>query len=406
MNSFDVAIVGGGSGGLSAAARLARAKPRWKIAVIEPSGNHFYQPGFIFAGLGLGTVDSIKKPMSELIPKTCSWIRDAVTLVKPSENSVQLTNGDLLNYRALLIAPGLITHLDAIPGLNQALSESRTPVCSVFTPSGCVKFRTEFEQFMGGTMVFTMPSGPMKCNAAPLKTVLMVDDLLRRTGRREVTRLLFVTPYRGFFGLQGFEQTIAAAFKRRGIEVLFGHELEKVDNANQVLHLNSADWVERKVNQLKFDFAHITPRMKAPSFIRQSGLHHEEGPHAGFLMTHPLTLQHPNFANIFGTGDVTGLPTLKSSEAALAQAKVATKNILTTLSQQPVTSALQHYNGYTACPIYLGVGVALPCKLQYDGKIISDRPWSPFEPSRLSWIINKHLQPHLYWKVFLRGWRA
>jgi sulfide:quinone oxidoreductase len=374
------------------------------VAIIEPSGNHFYQPGFLFAGLGLESMTTISRPMIELIPKRCTWLRDAATQVDAEQNKVKLSSGEEIRYRNLILAPGLITQLDSIAGLNHALSDPASPVCSVYTPSGCNKCRSALDHFIGGTMVFSIPSGPIKCNAAPLKIIALVDDILRSSGRREVSRLVLVSPYQQLFGLQGFEQTLSSTFKRKGIEVLFEHEVERVDSTNQILHLNSSQTAPHRLRQIRFDFAHITPRMKAPTFIKDSGLHCDSGPFENFLNVDPFTLRHRKHANIYGVGDISGIPTLKSSEAAIEQAKVVCQNIIAALNDRNGSRAQVQYSGYTACPIYLGVGLALPCELKYDGKVVAKLPWSPFEPSRLSWLTSKYLTPHLYWNFSLRGW--
>ena len=38
-------IIGGGAGGVSAAASLLKRRPKVKIKIIEPQDIHYYQPG-------------------------------------------------------------------------------------------------------------------------------------------------------------------------------------------------------------------------------------------------------------------------------------------------------------------------------------------------------------------------
>jgi sulfide:quinone oxidoreductase len=42
--SYEVLIVGGGSGGLSVAAQLRNRTDAPQVAIIEPSDKHYYQP--------------------------------------------------------------------------------------------------------------------------------------------------------------------------------------------------------------------------------------------------------------------------------------------------------------------------------------------------------------------------
>jgi sulfide:quinone oxidoreductase len=51
--SFEVVIVGGGTGGLSVAARLAAVLPPGAIALVEPSDKHYYQPLWTLVGAGV-----------------------------------------------------------------------------------------------------------------------------------------------------------------------------------------------------------------------------------------------------------------------------------------------------------------------------------------------------------------
>lgn len=62
-------------------------------------------------------------------------------------------------------------------------------------------------------MVFSMPSGPIKCPSAPLKILNLADDILRRSGVREVSRVIFITPYSNLFVVNGYAQALAEVAK-------------------------------------------------------------------------------------------------------------------------------------------------------------------------------------------------
>ncbi|MGE3634110.1 MAG: pyridine nucleotide-disulfide oxidoreductase, partial [Sandaracinaceae bacterium] len=53
MSEHDVLILGGGTGGLTVAARLLASPSPPKVTVLEPSERHFYQPLFTLVGGGV-----------------------------------------------------------------------------------------------------------------------------------------------------------------------------------------------------------------------------------------------------------------------------------------------------------------------------------------------------------------
>ena len=82
-NHYRFIIVGGGSGGISAAARLkkkfgANSFSANSIALIEPSENHYYQPLWTLVGGGVVKKEITQKPMKCLIPNGVTWIKDSV----------------------------------------------------------------------------------------------------------------------------------------------------------------------------------------------------------------------------------------------------------------------------------------------------------------------------------------
>ena len=405
MKVFDVVVVGGGTAGITTAARLKRAAGNLNIAVIEPSGNHFHQPSFTFIATGLEQPHLGKRAMSEVIPTGCHWVRDALTHVDAENNTIQLSSGEFLGYRVLVVAPGLTLDVESVSGLGESLSDRTNPVCSIYDSSNLDKCRTLLSQFTGGLMLFSMPSGPIKCASAPFKIINLIDDQLRKSGVREVSRIVFITPYPGFFGLPGYEQTVVENAKRRGIELLQEHEVTKIDARNRQVLLTPVSEIAaaRNIRNVRYDFAHITPRMRAPSFIRDSQLHHGEGTQSDWLLVDPFTLQHPRFLNIFGLGDVAGLPTMKSASAAIKQAEVVALNILSLFKAGKAHSLPARYNGYTSCPLYLGIGKSLEAEIGYEGQLLPSLPGSPFSPSRVSWILNRYIRPKIYWNKTLKG---
>ena len=85
----QVVVVGGGTAGITVAARLTRG---WfnntDVAIIEPSGDHFYQPLWTLVGGGAARREQTRRDEASVIPRKAKWIRDAVTEFHPGENYV------------------------------------------------------------------------------------------------------------------------------------------------------------------------------------------------------------------------------------------------------------------------------------------------------------------------------
>jgi sulfide:quinone oxidoreductase len=75
--TFDVVIVGGGSAGIATASSLLKRNRRLSIAVIEPSEDHYYQPGWTMVGAGVFSAEFTKRAEKSVMPKAAHWIKKA-----------------------------------------------------------------------------------------------------------------------------------------------------------------------------------------------------------------------------------------------------------------------------------------------------------------------------------------
>ena len=61
MAHHQILIVGGGAAGLTVASQLKRARPGLEIAILEPSPDHYYQPGWTLVGAGVFTLEQTRR---------------------------------------------------------------------------------------------------------------------------------------------------------------------------------------------------------------------------------------------------------------------------------------------------------------------------------------------------------
>ena len=75
-----ILIIGGGTAGVTLAARLRRAGQS-DIALLEPSEQHFYQPLWTLVGAGQVRIEDTVRAERDYIPAGVTWIRDAAASV-------------------------------------------------------------------------------------------------------------------------------------------------------------------------------------------------------------------------------------------------------------------------------------------------------------------------------------
>ena len=75
---YEVLILGGGTAGLTVASQLADRIGGRRLAIVEPSATHYYQPLWTLVGGGIFSREESAREEADLIPDDVTWIRDAV----------------------------------------------------------------------------------------------------------------------------------------------------------------------------------------------------------------------------------------------------------------------------------------------------------------------------------------
>ncbi|MFJ8114023.1 FAD-dependent oxidoreductase, partial [Streptomyces sp. NPDC096132] len=146
-----VAVIGGGSAGISVAARLRRAGVT-DITLVEPSDTHWYQPLWTLVGGGQAPLSAAHRPEGSVIPDGVRWIRRRALAVDPEARTVTLTGGDELTYEYLVMAPGLQLDWNGVPGLAEAIGHDG--VSSNYAPEYAPRTWELIRRTRSGTAVF------------------------------------------------------------------------------------------------------------------------------------------------------------------------------------------------------------------------------------------------------------
>ncbi len=389
---YKILIVGGGSAGITVAARLCLALENPSIAVIEPSQKHYYQPLWTLVGGGVYDREESEWDEASVMPEGVRWIKDAVTEFLPEENTVLTRDGLKVKYDFLVVAPGIQLNWQKVKGLKETLGKNG--VCSNYSYDTVGYTWELIRDFKGGTAVFTQPPPPFKCGGAPQKIMYLADDYFRISRVRERTRVVYCSAAAASFQVKKYADSMDKVIARKGIETNYRHNLIEIDGERREAlfkHLDTGDEL-----LVKYDMIHVTPPQSAPDFIRKSSLANSDG----WVDVDKATLRHARYPNVFSLGDASSLPTSKTGAAIRKQAPVLVANLLSAMKGEPLTAK---YNGYTSCPLVTGYRSLVMAEFDYDLKPQETFPFDQSKERYSMYIVKKHILPKLYWHGMLRG---
>ena len=392
MAHHQVLIVGGGAAGITAAAQLKRARPQLEVAILEPSADHYYQPGWTLVGAGVFSLDETRRAEGDLIPSGVTWIRDAVASYQPEANQLTTTTGVTLSYGVLVVATGMKLCWDKIKGLPEALGSGG--ICSNYSRDHAAYTWEAIQAFQGGNAVFTCAPMPIKCPGAPQKIAYLADDVFKR--KRLGAKVIYATATPGIFGVPTYAAPLREVVARKGIDARYNHVLTAVRAAQKEAVFQVTEGETSREEVISYDLLHVTPPMAAPDAVATSPLANG----AGFVEVDQFSLQHVRYPNVFSLGDVSGMPNSKTAAAVRGQAPVLVANLLAHLDGQVGEAA---YDGYSCCPLITGYGKAIMAEFNYKAEPVPSFPLDPTKERWSMWWIKRKVLPSLYWNRMLTG---
>ncbi|UNO41515.1 FAD/NAD(P)-binding oxidoreductase [Streptomyces sp. MST-110588] len=395
QSHHQVVIIGGGTAGITVAARLRRAGAR-DVAVLEPSETHWYQPLWTLVGGGQAPLRASLRTQAEVMPPGVRWLRESAVSVDPASRTVATASGRTVSYSRLVVAPGLQLDWDGVPGLAQAVGHGG--VSSNYRPDLAPLTWDLIRGMKRGTALFTMPAGPVKCGGAPQKIAYLAADHWRKRGVLGSIRTILVLPEPTMFKVPVFARVLEETARRYGIEVRLQSEMTQVDGtARQAVITDHATGVKETVD---YDLLHAVPPQRAPQWIADGPLADPASPF-GYVKADPAILRHPDFPEIFSLGDVANLPTSKTGAAVRKQAPVVVRNLRDSLRDRPASA---RYDGYTSCPLVTARHKMLLAEFDYDLRPTPSFPFIDTTKERTDmWFLKRYGLPQLYFKGMLKG---
>jgi sulfide:quinone oxidoreductase len=371
-----VVVLGGGVGGTLTANLLARQLGRdVHVTVVDPTGMHLYQPGFLYAALGKANGRWLARDERTLLRHQVDLAIETATLIEPDNGLVRLGHGGSLPYDYLVLATGARLVPEQVPGLVQGAHQ-------FYSLEGALRLREALRGFGGGRLLVGVAGIPYKCPPAPVEFTLMVDQYLRQRGVRDRSGITLLSPLNRAFTVESASKLVQPIMQRRGIGLETFFNVETVDaSAGTVSSLEG--------DKADYDLLVLVPPHRGQQVIEASGL----GDAGGWVPTDRATLAHRHHQRIFAIGDATDLPISKSGSTAHFEAPVVASRIASLIQG---TAPRANYGGRVMCFLETGDGRATALRFDYA------HPPVPPAPSR-GWHAAKWLFNRLYWDTVPQG---
>jgi sulfide:quinone oxidoreductase len=380
-----ILILGGGVGGTLTANLLVKKLRRQlragevAITVVDQTGQHTYQPGFMYIAMGGERAEKLQRPERGLLDSRVNLVVGQVEKVDEATQTVHLKDGDRVGYDYLVLATGSRI-------LPEAIEHFDTEAQHFYTAEAALKLRHALDAFKGGRIVIAIAGMPYKCPPAPLEVSFLIEAELRQRGLREASEVHFCSPIGRAFTIESVSEMATPIFEQKGIEVHTFFNVETIDAERHVVQSLEGE-------ELPYDLLILVPPHKGQQFLIDSGLAPAPG---GWLPTDRATLQVGGRPNVFALGDATDLPLSKAGSTAHFEAPVVTERIAAAIDGREPDHKHGDYLGKVMCFFEIGDGKGTLLQFDYE------HPPRPPKPNQL-WHLGKIVFNKTYWHTVPKG---
>lgn len=311
-----VVVVGGGTGGATAAKYLRQADSTIEVVLIEPN-RHYYTCYMSNEVLGGGrSMDSIKFGYDGLKKHGVTVVHDKVTSIEAGSRTVKTAGGQTFAYDRCIVSPGIDFRWDTIEGYDADVAK-KVPHAWKAGEQTMTLHKQLTSMKNGGTVVIAPPPNPFRCPPGPYERASQIASYLKV--HKPKSKIIIMDP-KGKFSKQGL-------FKQAWTKLYgFGTDNSMIEwhGGEEEAGIVSVDAASRTVtsafgDEVQGDVLNVIPAQKAGAIAFSAGLTNDKGWCPVSLLTFESTI-HPGVHVIGDSSVATGMP--KSGYAANSQAKV------------------------------------------------------------------------------------
>src|SRR5688572_30411497 len=229
-----IVILGGGVGGTLTANLLAKKLRRQvksgavRITVVDQTGQHTYQPGFMYIAMGGERAERLQRPERSLLDKRVTLLVGEVDTIDESTQIVFLTDGLPVSYDHLVLATGS----RIVP---EEIEHFDTQAHHFYTAGAALALRRALDTFAGGRIVIGIAGMPYKCPPAPLEVAFLIEAELRQRQLRDKSEIHFCSPIGRAFTIESVSEMATPILEQKGIELHTFFNVETIDPGRKVV---------------------------------------------------------------------------------------------------------------------------------------------------------------------------
>lgn len=392
-----VVILGGGVGGTLTANLVARklkrriAKGEAKVTVVDLSGKHTYQPGYMYIAMGNERPERLVRSERSLLDDNVDLVVGRIERIDVEGSKVELASGETLPFDQLVIATGARI-------LPEAMEHFDEEAHHFYAAGASTKLRKALDDFTGGKILIGIAGIPYKCPPAPLEVAFLVESEMRDRGLRDKTEIQFLSPINRAFTIESVSEMVTPIFEEKGIDLQLLAGIDSIDAEKKVV-------ITDAMEEYSYDLLICVPPHKGAQVVIDSGL----APKSGWVPTDRHTLQVKKMApsgtpddqverypNIYALGDATDLPLSKAGSTAHFEAPVVAERVAAAVLGRPPSGKHTSYTGKVMCFFEVGDGKGTILSFDYDN------PPQPRKPNRVAHL-GKIVFNKTYWQTVPKG---
>jgi len=239
QSSAHVVIIGGGTGGATAAKYLKLGDETLRVTVIEANRKYRRCYGSSEVLTGDASYDDITITYDSLKDKYgVKFLFDTVVAVDPQTQMINLKSGETVSYDRLIVSPGLDFIWDGTNGYSEAVAQGPMPHAWKAGEQTLLLKRQIDAMPEDGTMIIVPPPDPYRCPPGPYERASLLAEMFQTQKPR--AKILIFDLKDGF----AMDQAFMLGWNR-----LYGYQIpeEKMtgmpDDINLPAEQGMIDWI-------------------------------------------------------------------------------------------------------------------------------------------------------------------